>query len=168
MKTRNKINMKKFLSRQRKLCSVPKRQHIQLLYRLIPNVLVLYLSIYLNSSLRILWGEHCFINEILKLFKSILSPWTLLACKERAESSQLVGFLKHPLCVLVRLWLFWTVLKLILMTFNLSTRFTRLLNPFSQVTKNILGHNALCTPILARFDPSWVLIVDQVNNCSKM
>ena len=66
-------------------------------------------SLCLNSSLRILWGEHFFTKVILKSFKSKFCSWIEWECMESADSSHLVEE-KQLLWVLVRSWDFCTVL----------------------------------------------------------
>ena len=72
------------------------------MYLLIPKVLVLYLSMNLNSSLLILCGETFFSNVILKWDKSNESGCTDLACIESADDSHLLLSVKQLLCVFVR------------------------------------------------------------------
>ena len=80
----------------------------QFLYLFIPQVRVLYLSIYLNSSRLILWGEILWSKVILKFDKSKLFGWTDFACIERADCSHFSS-VKDPLWVLVRSWDFCIV-----------------------------------------------------------
>ena len=82
----------------------------QFLYLLMPLVLVRYLSINLNSSRRILWGEHFLTRVIRKSVKLNCSWWTVRECLERAELSHLSSSEKHCLWVLVRSCVFWIVL----------------------------------------------------------
>ena len=74
---RNDPNIQKFLFQRQKIKDSKSKTFLtthQFLYLFMPLVCVRYLSMYLNSSLRITWGEHFLTKVILKSVRLKFSP----------------------------------------------------------------------------------------------
>ena len=69
-----------------------------------PWVIVLYLSMNLNSSLLSCYGDTFLTTETVKMSKENVVWCTSFACIERADLSHFPSVVKQLLCPLVRSW----------------------------------------------------------------